>query len=95
MNRMTLVVMLLGFSVRPALAERPMLRGREAPRATDLLRAEKLAEQAEKRLKVPPRHGGGWKKGGHGWDARGEAAAEGPEPVIINVRPQNRRARTQ
>jgi len=89
---MLLSIVLLGGLVASAFAERPMLGGREAPRATDLLRAEKLAEQAEKRLKLPAPRGGGWKKGGHGWEARGEPAAEGSEQVIINLRSPRRRA---
>jgi len=88
-NVLWIVVLLVGI-VAPARAERPVLRGGEAPRATDLLRAEKLAEQAEKRLKVPAPRSAGWKKGGHGWDARGEAP-ERPAPMIINVRPPGRR----
>jgi hypothetical protein len=44
---MMLVVVALGVGGVPAFAERPVLRGREAPRATDLLRAEKLAEQSK------------------------------------------------
>jgi hypothetical protein len=91
MKNVLWIVMLLAGAVAPARAERPVLRGGEAPRATDLLRAQKLAEQAEKRLKVPPARGAGWKKGGHGWEARGETP-EGPTPVIIDVRPPRRRA---
>src|SRR5689334_4978835 len=68
-----------------ALAERPMLTDREAPRATDLLRAQRLAEQAERRLRLPAAHGGGWKKGGDGWDARGEASSERSGNVVINL----------
>jgi hypothetical protein len=69
----------------------PVLRGNEAPRATDLLRAEKLAEQAEKRRTLPaPRHPG-WKRGGGGWKDGGTGRAERSEPVVINVRPAAKR----
>src|ERR1051326_2181040 len=58
-----------------AAEERPTLRDREAPRATDLLRAEKLAEQARKRLQQPAaRHPARWEGGG------GTGGAEGREP---------------
>jgi hypothetical protein len=67
----------------------PVLRGHEAPRATDLLRAQKLAEQAKKRRTLPaPRHPG-WKRGSGGWDDRGPAPAA--PPVVINVRPPAKR----
>ena len=91
---MLLSVSMLGAFGAPALAERPVLRDREAPRATDLLRAEKLAEQAEKRLKLPAPRSAGWKKGGHGWEARGESTAEPSPPVTINLGSPRRRART-
>jgi len=91
MTKMLLVVALIGVGTVLARAERPTLGRGEAPRATDLLRAEKLAEQAERRLKMPAPRGAKWKKGGAGWDARGEGAAESSEPVIINVRPPRRR----
>jgi hypothetical protein len=91
MKNVLRIAVLLAGAAGPAHAERPVLRGAEAPRATDLLRAEKLAEQAEKRLKVPTARRAGWKKGGHGWEARGEAP-ERPDPVIIDVRPPRRRA---
>ena len=82
------VAILFTARVAPAGAP-PVLRGNEAPRATDLLRAEKLAEQAEKRRTLPaPRHPG-WKRGGGGWDARGPAPAA--PPVLINVRPPAKR----
>jgi hypothetical protein len=94
MKKTTLAVMLLGLAAAPAGAERPMLRGREAPHATDLLRAEKLAEQAERRLRLPAPRSAGWKKGGHGWDARGEAPPRSSERVTINLGSSRRRAGT-
>jgi hypothetical protein len=38
------------------------------PRATDLLRARKLAEQNEQRLQLPSPESPGWLQGGTGWD---------------------------
>ena len=70
-------------------SDRPVLRGNEAPRATALLRAETLAEQAQKRLRMPAKRGQGWQKGGSGWGG----PAKDPErekPIIIDVRPERR-----
>ena len=68
--------------------ERPVLGGSETPRATDLLRAQKLAEQAEKRRTLPARRGPGWRRGGSGWNDGGPARAEPSESVVINVEPR-------
>jgi hypothetical protein len=38
------------------------------PRATDLLRAKKLAERTEERLQLPAPESPGWLRGGTGWD---------------------------
>jgi hypothetical protein len=38
------------------------------PRATDLLRARKLADQTEQRLHLPALDSPGWLQGGTGWD---------------------------
>jgi hypothetical protein len=84
------VVVIAGASLGAA-AERPRLREREAPRATDLLRAERMAEQARKRLKLPARHGAGWQHGGSGWDSADLPAEHEPGSVAINVRPARRR----
>ena len=46
-------------------------RGRQedvTPRATDLLRAKRLAERNEERLQVPAPEAPGWLRGGTGWD---------------------------
>ena len=71
---------------RVAAAGAPVvLRESESPRATDLLRAEKLAEQAEKRRTLPPsRHRAEWKRGGKGWDDHA-ARAEPSDSVVINL----------
>ena len=74
-------------------AGRPTLDGRETPRATDLLRAEKLAEQARKRLELPGKRAVGWKRGGKGWDdGPGAATRKEAGNVVINVRaPKSKR----
>ena len=38
------------------------------PRAPDLLRARKLADQTEQRLQLPAPESPGWLRGGRGWD---------------------------
>jgi hypothetical protein len=38
------------------------------PRATDLLRAKKLADETEQRLQLPAPESPGWLRGGTGWD---------------------------
>ena len=85
-------MVLLSVLAAPAGAQRPQLRSPEAPRATDLLRAETLAEQAAKRLRPPSRKGAGWRRGGSGWDDDGAAAPAPPDPVIIHLHPSRRRA---
>lgn len=74
-------------------SDRPVLRSHEAPRATALLRAETLAEQARKRLRVPARRGQGWQKGGSGWGGGPEKDPEKEQPIIIDVRPERRARR--
>ena len=73
-------------------AERPVLRGHGAPRATALLRAETLAEQAQKRLRVPAKRGQGWQKGGSGWGGPAPEP-EREQPIIIDVYPRRRAQR--
>jgi hypothetical protein len=61
----------------------------ETPRATDLLRAERLAEEVRRRLELPPPHvEATWRHGGHGWrrkEPTAKVATDGD--VIINVKP--------
>jgi hypothetical protein len=70
----------------------PPTHGGETARATDLLRAEKLAEQARKRLETPVRRAPGWKRGGSGWGEPETATADPRSSVTINVNPSRRRA---
>jgi hypothetical protein len=87
---------MVGVAVLFAAAAGDALTTHETPRATDLLRAQKLAEQAEKRLRLPAKHGPGWQRGGGGWNA-GERAPEAPAPgsVTIKVQPPRRRTRRE
>jgi hypothetical protein len=61
----------------------------ETPRATDLLRAERLADEVRRRLELPPVHvEAGWRRGGQGWrrkEPTAKVATDGD--VIINVKP--------
>jgi hypothetical protein len=69
----------------------------EAPRATDLLRAERLAGQAEerRRLPLPGHHRSLWKHGGGGFGDGRAAPGSRAGDVIINVRPPTQRRRTE
>jgi len=62
-----LMLVILSAAGLAAAGEHPRLDDREAPRATDLLRAETLSHQAERRLRRAPAGGGGWVRGGSGW----------------------------
>jgi hypothetical protein len=73
-----------------ALAE-ARVRRPETPHATDLLTAEKMAEQAQRRLKMPAARGSGWQRGGGGWSSSTQAPAEEPGAVRIEIRPSRRR----
>jgi hypothetical protein len=64
-------------------------RAGETPRATDLLRAEKLADEAEKRLQLPRKRTAGWRRGGAGFDGAGPRAPESGG-VTIKVAPPRR-----
>src|SRR5438552_9390071 len=92
MKRTLIVMILMSVVADPASAQRPRLRGPEAPRATDLLRAETLAEQAERRLKARAPRGPAWRHGGSGWDDESGAAPAPRESVRIHQHPRRRRA---
>jgi hypothetical protein len=63
----------MGLLVLLALASRRVHED-VTPRATDLLRARKLADQTEQRLQLPAPDPPGWLRGGSGWnDERGGA----------------------
>jgi hypothetical protein len=57
----------MGLLVMLALAPRRVQED-VTPRATDLLRARKLADQTEQRLQLPALESPGWLHGGRGWD---------------------------
>src|SRR5256886_10904130 len=89
----TLVAMVLVSAVAgPASAGRPRLPSPAAPRATDLLRAETLAEQAERRLKARAPRGPAWRHGGAGWGDESGAPPAPREALIIPLHPRRRRA---
>ena len=91
----TLLVMVIVIATtRPALAA-DLLRSRtgETPRATDLLRAEKMAEEAQRRLALPKRKTARWLRGGTGWNERASKATTDADPVVINVRPPRPKTR--
>ncbi|HLK10046.1 MAG TPA: hypothetical protein VKW76_01555 [Candidatus Binatia bacterium] len=60
---------------------------REAPRATDLLTAERAAERTRRLLSLPPHRSGGWRHGGSGFDAPEAPAPPPAPPVRIEIRP--------
>jgi len=68
----------------------------ETPRATDLLRAERLAEEVEARRRLPlPGHRSTWRHGGDGFGSGRDAPPARPSDVIINVRPPTRPRRSE
>ena len=70
----------MGLLVILALASRRVQED-VTPRATDLLRAKKLAERNEERLHVPAPDAPGWLRGGSGWDDdRGPEKRSGQRP---------------
>ena len=78
-----------------AAANPPVLpKGDEAPRATDLLRAEKMADEAARRLRLPaPKKRSAWVRGGEGW-TRAEPPPEPPVTIKV-VPPRARVAKTR
>ena len=88
MRTLLTMVMVGGLLSSRALAVVEQPRG-ETPRATDLLRAERLAEEVRRRLEMPAvKEISRWKRGGEGWRAReGGAALATDGDTIINVRP--------
>ena len=81
-------ILLARTAVRAPVTELPS--GSEAPRATDLFRAKRMADEAAGRLRAsPPKHaewlhGGAWK---------GDAVAADPAPKIERKLPRRRRVR--
>jgi hypothetical protein len=58
--------------------------GAEAPSATDLLRAKRMADDAARRLQVRPPKRGSWPPGGGGWTP--SSSAPDPLPARRSVR---------
>src|SRR5947208_15292193 len=92
MKRTLVAMVLVSVVAGPASAGRPRLPGPAAPRATDLLRAETLAEQAESRLKARAPRGPAWRHGGSGWDEDRGAPPAPHEAAITQLHPPRRRA---
>jgi hypothetical protein len=65
--------------------------GGEAPRATDLFRAKRMADEATGRLRARPPHCAGWAHGGSGWKT--DSAAPVPDPEVEHKLPTRRRVR--
>src|SRR2546428_11435073 len=86
MKRTLIVMVLMSVVAGPASAQRPRLSGPEAPRATDLLRAETLAEQAERRLKTRAPRGPAWRHAGAG-GAEDSGAPPAPREAVITPPP--------
>jgi len=90
--RTIVLAMILGATVLASADDLPRLRGAETPRATDLLRAKRLAERVEHRLSPPASRRAEWRHGGSGWESKSEPSAP-PAPVTIQIRqPRRRRA---
>jgi hypothetical protein len=64
----------------------------ETPRATDLLRAQRLADDVEERRRLPPaQRGSRWRRGGEGgWGSREGSASPRGGNTIIKVAPSRR-----
>jgi hypothetical protein len=60
--------------------------GAEAPSATDLLRAKRMADDAARRLQVRPPKRGSWEPGGGGWTPSSATPARDPLPTRRRVR---------
>jgi hypothetical protein len=88
MRTMLAMLMLGGLlgSRAVALVDQPR---NETPRATDLLRAERMAEEVRRRLEMPaPREISRWKRGGAGWGRQESSPAVATDgDLIINLKP--------
>jgi hypothetical protein len=91
MKQIALVVMMLVATRVAGATIGPRLGAGEAPRATDLLRAETLAEKAERRLRLPRAASRGWVKGGTGWGVEVRPAAQAAPSINIRVTPSSKR----
>ena len=85
---------IVGIAGLAVAAEGPGVLERETPRATDLLRAKRLAERVERRLRTPASHGSAWRHGGSGWETTPESASP-PNDVTIRMTPPRRRSRRE
>ena len=60
--------------------------GAEAPSATDLLRAKRMADDAARRLQIRPPKRGSWEPGGGGWTPSSAAPRGDTLPARTRVR---------
>jgi hypothetical protein len=84
MMHVVMMVVALGIARLAWAGGSPALTEHESPRATDLLRAQRLAERTQSRLRVPRPSRRGWAHGGDGWNAPPKPADQEPR-VTINV----------
>jgi len=84
-----LLVTLLVLATTGLARAADLLRSRtgETARATDLLRAERMADEAQRRLALPRRKTARWLRGGTDWSSRAAREPADAPPVIVNVRP--------
>jgi hypothetical protein len=90
MVHVVMMVVALGIARLAWAGGAPALTEHESPRATDLLRAQRLAERTQNRLRVPRSSRRGWAHGGEGWSAPPKPADREPR-VTINVGSSRRR----
>jgi hypothetical protein len=94
--RSILLVCILAIAGVAAAGSPAALGGHETARATDLLRAQKLADEAARRLRLPAaRTHTAWAHGGDGWTRR-DPPEEARDPgVTIRLAPERRHRRAE
>jgi hypothetical protein len=80
-----LIVTILLARTTSAPSSNGLPSGAEAPSATDLLRAKRMADDAARRLQVRPPKRGSWQPGGGGWTPSSAAPGD-PLPTRRSVR---------
>ena len=87
------ILAVVGLAGGAAATGPAVLGDRATASATDLLRAEHLAEQAAKRLRTRETPATGWLRGGGGFDAPAPARRDEHRGVTINLRSPRARPR--
>jgi hypothetical protein len=85
MHALLIATILLARTTAPAPSG-GLPTGAEAPSATDLLRAKRMADDAARRLQVRPTKRGSWQPGGGGWTPSSSAPSGDPLPTRKHVR---------